>query len=252
MIVAHATILRTPTDLDASRCEPGGIVPGLASGGRPVSWCASAPPAGGWLVIVPRAIYAPLVLRSHRSIRAPLLGLALVALIGAVAIPALAASPAPSAGAAPTEKPGKGPKASHQPEIPITIRGVVGTTIDADGDTAYTLTANGKTLTLEAGPSWFYGKKHPLAPSVGKTVTITGSQSGDEIDVETVDGVRIRAEGKPPWAGGWKAVGSAHPGWSQEKADRWAQHLKDKAAKGDRPDKAESPEAGESPEPSGS
>jgi hypothetical protein len=91
------------------------------------------------------------------------------------------------------------------------------------------MTANGKTVQLEAGPSWFFGDKHPLKPYVGKTVTITGTASGDEVDVETVDGVRLRAEGKPPWAGGWKAVGSAHPGWSQEKADRWAQKQAGKA-----------------------
>ena len=83
------------------------------------------------------------------------------------------------------------------------------------------MTVAGKTVRLDAGPSWFFGDKHPLKPFVGKTVTITGEQAGDEVEVETVDGVRLRAEGKPPWAGGWKAVGSAHPGWSQEKADRW-------------------------------
>ena len=36
---------------------------------------------------------------------------------------------------------------------------------------------------------------------------------------------------KPPWAGGWKAVGSAHPGWTQEKWDKWQQK---QAAKGDK------------------
>jgi hypothetical protein len=36
-----------------------------------------------------------------------------------------------------------------------------------------------------------------------------------------VDGKALREPGKPPWAGGWKVVGKDHPGWSQEKWDRW-------------------------------
>ena len=94
-------------------------------------------------------------------------------------------------------------------------------TTDADGGTSYTMTVDGKTVKLDAGPSWFFGDNHPLKAFVGKTVTVAGGRRGGEVDVETVDGVRLRAEGKPPWAGGWKAVGSAHPGWSQEKWDRW-------------------------------
>jgi hypothetical protein len=169
------------------------------------------------------------------NLRIPLLGLAIVALLIAVAIPALAASPSGAPAAAASEHPGKGPKASKEPkepEVPVTLSGVVAATTDADGETAYTMSVAGKTVRLEAGPSWFFGDKHPLKPFVGKTVTVTGEQSGDEVDVETVDGVRLRAEGKPPWAGGWKAVGSAHPGWSQEKADRWQQKQADKAARG--------------------
>jgi hypothetical protein len=164
------------------------------------------------------------------SLRYPLLALALLALVGAVAIPALAASPAPGAQAA-SDHPGKGPKGSKEPEVAVTLHGVVSTTTDADGETSYTISADGKTIRLDAGPSWFFGAKHPLAPFVGKTVTITGGQRGDEVDVETVDGTALRGEGKPPWAGGWKAVGSAHPGWSQEKADRWAEHMKDQGAR---------------------
>jgi hypothetical protein len=169
---------------------------------------------------------------SRGNLRIPLLGLAIVALLIAVAIPALAASPSGAPEAAASEHPGKGPKASKEPEVAVTLSGVVAATTDADGETAYTMTVAGKTVRLEAGPSWFFGDKHPLKPFVGKTVTVTGEQSGDEVDVETVDGVRLRAEGKPPWAGGWKAVGSAHPGWSQEKWDRWQQKGADKAARG--------------------
>lgn len=208
------------------------------------------------------------------SLRIPLLIVAIAALIAVVAIPALAASPSPSAGGAgagpaasglaasekpgKSQKPGKGPKAPKVPEVEVTLRGVVAKSTDANGKTTYTLTANGKTVRLDAGPSWFFGDKHPLAPFVGKTVTIAGGQRGNEVDVETVDGTRLRAEGKPPWAGGWKAVGSAHPGWTQEKVDRWAAHQAAKAArkaekatgtKAEGPDGSDEPE--ESPEPSG-
>ena len=171
------------------------------------------------------------------SLRIPLLGLALVALIAVVALPAFAASPSPGAGAAASERPGKepkeqkAPKASKEPEVAVTVRGVVAATTDADGETGYTMTVAGKTIKLDAGPSWFFGDKHPLQAFVGKTVTVSGGQRGDEVDVETVDGVRLRAAGKPPWAGGWKAVGSAHPGWTQDKWDRWQQKQADKATK---------------------
>ena len=120
-------------------------------------------------------------------------------------------------------KPDKGDKQDKTPEVDVTVSGTVGTKTDADGDTEYTLTAGSKVLVLDAGPPWFYGDNHPLKPYVGKKVTITGSQhtGSDEIEVTAVDGKVIRAAGKPPWAGGWKAVGARHPGWSQEKWDRW-------------------------------
>lgn len=168
---------------------------------------------------------------SRGSLRIPLLAIALLALVGVVAIPALAAGPSSAPGAAASERPDKGPKASKEPEVAVTLQGVVSKATDADGKTTYTIASAGKTIRLDAGPSWFFGDKHPLAAFVGKSVTITGGQRGDEVDVETVDGARLRAEGKPPWAGGWKAVGSAHPGWTQEKADRWAAHQAAKAAK---------------------
>lgn len=152
--------------------------------------------------------------------RGPLLAVALLGLLAAVALPALAADPSAAPGA--SDHPGKGPKASKAPEVAVTLRGTVGTRSNAEGETEYTLTVDGKVLRLDAGPSWFHGNAHPLKPFVGKTVTVAGGQRADEVDVETVNGTRLRAEGKPPWAGGWKRVGAAHPGWSQEKADRWA------------------------------
>ena len=108
----------------------------------------------------------------------------------------------------------------------VTLRGVVGATKDAEGATTYTLTVDGKVVRLEAGPSWYWGDKHPLAAVVGKTVTIAGGQSADVVDVESIDGKALREPGRPPWAGGPNAVGSKHPGWSQDKADRFADKAK--------------------------
>jgi hypothetical protein len=148
-----------------------------------------------------------------------------------VSTAAPAATAAPAGTAAPDEtgkpdkgeKPDKADKGDKTPEIDVTVTGTVGTKTDVDGDTEYTLTAGSKVLVLDAGPPWFYGDNHPLKVYVGKKVTVTGSQhtGSDEIEVTAIDGKVIRAPGKPPWAGGWKAVGSRHPGWSQEKWDRW-------------------------------
>jgi hypothetical protein len=141
--------------------------------------------------------------------RLVVLALAVLAVVAAVALPALAASPAPSGAATPGDQPGKGPKGSHEPEVAVTLRGVVGTTTDAEGAAGYTLTVDGTVLKLEAGPPWFWGEKHPLQAVVGKTVTITGERSGDEVDVATIDGTAIRQPGRPPWAGGPKGQGKA-------------------------------------------
>ncbi len=142
-----------------------------------------------------------------------------------------AAEPDEDDGSARPEKAPKGPKAKKAPGVEVTISGTIATRTDADGNTEYTTVAGGKTLVLEAGPSWFFGANHPLKPFVGKRVTITGEQRAgeDEVDVEAVDGKRLRAEGKPPWAGGWKRVGERHPGWTQEKWDRWQTKFADKA-----------------------
>jgi hypothetical protein len=46
-------------------------------------------------------------------------------------------------------------------------------------------------------------------------VTVHGWQreGTTDVSVDTVDGVALRAAGRPPWAGGPKAVGERHPGW---------------------------------------
>ena len=139
----------------------------------------------------------------------------------AISIPVLAASLSPSG--APTkesksEKPGK---SEQGPETAITLTGTVQKSVDADGDPSFTLTANGKTWTLSAGPPWFWGDKNPLGAYVGKSVTVAGTTEGSvaEVDVETVDGKALREPGKPPWAGGPWVVGPTHPGWKPWMAD---------------------------------
>ena len=171
----------------------------------------------------------------------------------ALALPAFAADPSASSSAAPPkaaasepsepdESPGddggkpdkahkadkadkgnKGNKGVEMPEVAITLHGTIAMTKDSDGFPSFTMASGSTTYSLEAGPPWFWGANNPLAKFVGKSVTISGETSSGSInvDVMTVDGTAIRAPGRPPWAGGWKAVGSKHPGWSQEKADKF-------------------------------
>jgi hypothetical protein len=132
-------------------------------------------------------------------------------------------------------KPEKGPKdrKDKAPEQEITLSGIVTTVTDADGETVYRVQSGGTTYVLEVGPKWFFGDDYPLKPFVGKNVTIVGEveEGSTEVDVVSVDGTRLREPGKPPWAGGWKKVGERHPGWSEEKAARWAEKQASKAAK---------------------
>ena len=173
--------------------------------------------------------------------------LATAVLLVLVAVPVLAAKPS----APPGQAKDKTPKSA------ITLTGTVETSTDAGGETIYTLADGGKTYTLEAGPRWYFGDAYPLKPFVGKSVTIEGeiAEGSSEVDVLSVDGTALRAAGKPPWAGGWKRVGSAHPGWSQEKADGMKAKFgdcfppgqcKDKPERSDgtgEPDESEGPEA---------
>jgi hypothetical protein len=177
--------------------------------------------------------------------RRPLLaGLALIALLVLVALPVVAADP--SAKPVPPGQANKPPKAE---KAPITLTGTVAATTDADGRAAYTLRSGGTTYTLEGGPSWFYGDNHPLEAYVGKSVTVVGGRAAgsNEVDVESVDGKALREPGKPPWAGGWKVVGERHPGWSQEKADRFKSKLCDCFPPGQCKDKPTKPAASAAP-----
>ena len=165
--------------------------------------------------------------------------LAIAALIVLVGIPALAATPTPTPtpkdGAAPSGAPGKsgdapGRAKDKTPSVAVELNGRVGTRTNAGGETDYTLTVGSTVYTIDAGPSWYWKDKHPLKAFVGKTVHVVGEQrqGSTEVDVRTVDGTALREPGKPPWAGGWKVVGKDHPGWSQEKADRWAAKVAEK------------------------
>jgi hypothetical protein len=181
-----------------------------------------------------------------------------IALLAALAVLAIAV---PVLAAPPTDKPTKTAK------TPITVSGVIQKAADADGKATYTVTAGGKTYELSAGPKWFF-ETNPLEAYVGKSVTVDGeiAEGSTDIDVDKVDGTALRAPGKPAWAGGWKRVGSAHPGWSQDKADRMKARFgdcfppgqcKDKPAHadaddagdgaGEEPDESEAPEASEAP-----
>jgi hypothetical protein len=153
------------------------------------------------------------------------IGVMAAVLIGSLVIVALAAGGLGRggiAGSAPLadqkDKPDKGRS------VDLTVTGTIGTRTAADGSTEYTITSGDTMLVLDAGPAWFFGDAYPLAPYVGKQVTITGEhgKGSTSVDVLTVDGTALREPGKPPWPGGWKKVGDSHPGWSQEKADRHA------------------------------
>jgi len=141
--------------------------------------------------------------------------LAIAALVALVAMPVLAEGQ--GKGNAPGQSKDKAEK------TPITITGTIEVGADEDGNDSYTLTDAGTTYTLEAGPPWFFGKDHPLKPYVGQSVTVDGEieAGGTEVEVVAIDGKALREPGKPPWAGGWKVVGERHPGWTQEKADRF-------------------------------
>src|SRR3712207_8241224 len=85
-------------------------------------------------------------------------GITLVSLfvLLALALPVLAAPP--------STPPGQANKAekSKVPEVEVSLRGRVEKSTDAEGETTYTLTADGRTWRLEAGPKWFHGDSHPL------------------------------------------------------------------------------------------
>lgn len=180
--------------------------------------------------------------RGRRTVRAMQtrrirLLLAVTALTVIAAVPVLAGT-----GTGNPNAPGQ--QKEKTPKTPITLNGTIQSAAGENGKTEYTLADGGTTYTLGAGPKWFFAAgAHPLDPFVGQSVSIEGeiAEGSTEVDVISVNGTALRAEGKPPWAGGWKVVGEKHPGWSQEKADRMKAKFgdcfppgqcKDKPAKG--------------------
>jgi len=139
----------------------------------------------------------------------------------AISIPVMAASPSPSAAPAKPAAPEKATKPDKGPETAVSLKGTVQKSVDRVGRPTFTMTVDGKTWTLSAGPAWYWGDKNPLAAFVGKSVTVAGTtKSGEaDVDVETVDGNALREPGKPPWAGGPWVVGKTHPGWKDWMAD---------------------------------
>ena len=143
-------------------------------------------------------------------------GFGIVALLAAVAVPVFAG------GQGNQNAPGQAKE--KVAKNPITISGTIEVAAGENGKDAYTLTDGGTMYSLSAGPSWFFGNNnHPLRPFVGQSVTVDGevAEGSTDVDVLAVNGTALREAGKPPWAGGWKVVGKKHPGWSQEKADRF-------------------------------
>jgi hypothetical protein len=137
-----------------------------------------------------------------------------------------------------------GQQKEKTPKTPITLNGTIErSAADANGKSEYTLVDGGTTYTLDAGPRWFFDAgSYPLDSYVGKNVKVEGeiAQGSTEVGVIAIDGQVLREAGKPPWAGGWKAVGEKHPGWSQEKADRFKAKFGDCFPPGqckDKPDK---------------
>lgn len=138
---------------------------------------------------------------------APLLLAGLLTL--ALAVPVVAADP-----------PGQTKDKTKAPAVAVTVSGTVVGTTDGRGRPSFELTAGGTTWELSAGPKWYWGTNNPLAAFVGKAVEVAGThrEGSTDLSVQTIDGTPIRAAGRPPWAGGPKAVGERHPGFKAWKA----------------------------------
>ena len=129
-------------------------------------------------------------------------------------------------------KPDKAKAHDDEAESDVSVTGKVAAKADADGEPGYTLTSGTTVHTLDAGPPWYWGDHNPLA-AVRRQDRHGRRRAGDrQRRARCPVGRRQRhpGHGKPPWAGGWKVVGKIHPGWSQEKSDRWpAKHAAKKA-----------------------
>jgi hypothetical protein len=135
-------------------------------------------------------------------------------LVAALALLAITVA-LPAIGAEPETPPGQEKQAEKGPKVDVTLRGTIVQATDEKGRPTFTLTSGGTTWELSAGPKWFYGDNSPLKAFAGQSVEVAGShrEGSTDVSVDTVNGEPIRAAGKPPWAGGPKVVGEAHPGW---------------------------------------
>jgi hypothetical protein len=168
------------------------------------------------------------------------------ALLVVLAVSAMVAAPVLAAGGGKDKAPGQ--NKDKVEKTPITLQGTIETATNGEGKKDYTLTDGGKTYRLEAGPRWFFDEgAYPLDKYVGQSVTIEGeiAAGSDEVEVISIDGTALREPGRPPWAGGWKAVGERHPGWSQEKADRMKAKFGDCFPPGQCKDKSDKPADGD-------
>jgi hypothetical protein len=136
---------------------------------------------------------------------------------------------------------------THPSEQAVTVHGTIQKTTAPDGKGAYTLVANATTYRLSDGPEWWWGANDHLASNVGKTVDVTGevAQGSTDIDVLSIDSKALRAPGRPPWAGGPKAVGEKHPEFKESKG-------RDKATEKAKNKESAKPEASSSPSASAS
>ena len=102
--------------------------------------------------------------------------------------------------------PGQNKDKTKAPEVDLELQGTVESATDDKGRPTFTMTVDGTTWELSAGPKWYWGEDNPLADHVGDTVTVAGSHHEGETDlsVAMIDGTAIREPGKPPWAGGPK------------------------------------------------
>ncbi len=154
--------------------------------------------------------------------------------LGSLAVGASAQEPAEKADLAATSK---------------SVTGLVTEGTNADGQTTYYLTPEGgEPIELSYGPAWLWGLASPLQQLVGTEVTVVGqlrdgvpndnasemaqaqADASPVLHVRSIVGLELRENGKPPWAGGPKVVGEAHPGyegWSEGQAEKAA----DKAAR---------------------
>lgn len=155
-------------------------------------------------------------MRAHR-LRPPAVLLA--------ALLVLAALPALTLAVPPDGPPGQGLGKEKAPKVEVTLEGTIESATDDKGRVHYTLVVGDATYELSAGPRWYWRDNNPLAPFVGQTVTVEGAsrEGSTKVDARRINDTEIRAEGRPPWAGGWKHVGALHPGWSAEKAERFAE-----------------------------